>query len=183
VQIKGSAYMYPSIRVNGEQYGCGNRLTPEEAAACTVQWDQLRFSPEEFEHRTRTMQSLCAVETDSCTVDPDEGVSCRAGNTSFWVTWEGRMLPCGMMPDPTVYPLKTGFAQAWQELRAITKKITQPAQCVICPKKQICSACAAVRITETGAFDQVPVYMCRFTEKHLELAGKALEERKKNHAD
>ena len=95
------------------------------------------------------------------------------------MTWDGRMLPCGMMPDPTVYPLETGFARAWEKIREETRKITLPAQCVSCPKKQICGSCAAVRITETGAFDRVPEYMCRLTDKNVELAWQALQERSK----
>jgi radical SAM protein with 4Fe4S-binding SPASM domain len=177
VPIKASSYMYPPIRVNGQQFGCGNRLNPEEAAQCSVDWDLLRFTPEEFGQRARSMQALCAVEPDSCGADLNEGVSCRAGHTSFWITWDGRMLPCGMMPDPTVYPLKTGFAQAWQQLREETRNIPMAPQCGNCPKKEICGVCAAVRITETGAFDRVPEYMCRMTEETLARTQQAWQER------
>ena len=43
VHAKVASYMYPSIRVNGGRYGYGDRLSPEEAAKASVEWDRLRF--------------------------------------------------------------------------------------------------------------------------------------------
>lgn len=183
VPVKGSAYMYPPIRVNGQQFGQGQRLTAEEAAQCGVEWDLLRFTPEEFARRAQGMKSLCAVEQEGCTVEPEEGVGCRAGHTSFWLTWEGRMLPCGMMPGPEVRPLELGFDQAWQQLREETKRITAPAECAACPKKAICPACAAVRVTETGAFDRVPEYMCRMMDETVRQTWQVWKERSGADAD
>lgn len=177
VPVKGSAYMYPPIRVNGQRFGCGDRLTAEEAAQCSVEWDLLRFTPEEFARRAQSMKALCNLERESCVADLDEGVGCRAGHTSFWMTWEGRMLPCGMMPGPAVSPLETGFDLAWHRLREETRRISAPAQCGSCPKKAICPACAAVRITETGAFDRVPEYMCRMMGETVSQTWQAWQER------
>jgi radical SAM protein with 4Fe4S-binding SPASM domain len=178
VHVKASAYMYPSIRVNG-QYGAGNRLTPEDAAQCSVDWDLMRFTTEEFVQRAQSMQKMCNVDCNECGADLDEGVSCRAGHTSFWLTWQGHMLPCGMMPGPTVYPIEEGFKQAWQRLQEETKKIPNSAQCSSCPQKDICSACAAVRVTETGTFDGTPEYMCRLTAETLARTQRAWKERSK----
>lgn len=38
VNVRASSYMYPSVRVNGEQYGCGNRLSCSESAKYSVAW-------------------------------------------------------------------------------------------------------------------------------------------------
>lgn len=92
VNVKATSYMYPSIRVNGEQYGCGNRLNPEDAAACGMAWDQLRFTEEELHSRMKNIAALTANEEPDCPVEADEGVRCRAGSSSFWMTWDGRML-------------------------------------------------------------------------------------------
>ena len=51
VNVRASSYMYPPIRVHDNQYGCGNRLSAEESAACSVLWNQLRLSEEEFAAR------------------------------------------------------------------------------------------------------------------------------------
>ena len=174
VLVKASSYMYPPIRVHGD---CGHRLSAEEAARCAVEWDVLRFTPEEFEKRAINMQKYACVERKECSVDLDEGVSCRAGSTSFWMTWDGRMLPCGMMPGPEVYPLQTGFRDAWQQLRQRTAEIRMPAKCVSCKSRDVCSVCAAVCVAETGSFDQVPEYVCRMTEETVRATWQTYEER------
>ena len=178
LHVKASSYMYPSIRVNGEQYGCGNRLSPQDAAACSVRWDLLRFSPEEFAARAVNMKDLIAVDEPECPADPDEGVACRAGSSSFWMTWDGRMLPCGMMTAPVAKPLEMGFDAAWEHIRSETRKIRTPAKCVSCDYKEICGACAAVYFTETGKFDEVPEYVCKRAEEIVRQTQEAVKERK-----
>ncbi len=178
VSVKGSSYMYPSIRVNGEEYGAGNRLSAEESAKYSVEWDKLRFSPEEFALRAENMAKLTVPEPEGCPVEEGEGVRCRAGSTSFWMTWDGRMTPCGMMTTPVVKPLEMGFEAAWKELRRQVEEIRMPAKCGSCQLKDLCGACAAVCYTETGRFDGVPEYMCRRTEEILRCTRLAWEERK-----
>ena len=166
--VRAGSYMYPSIRVNGGVYGQGNRLDPLEAAAQSVRWDRLRFTPEEFAQRAKAMAALETVR-EGCPLEEGEGVRCRAGSSSFWMTWDGRMLPCGMMPGPTAYPLEVGFDAAWDTIRAETAKIRTAPQCAGCPKKDVCSVCAAVCVTETGAFDRTPEYVCRMTDEIIRL--------------
>lgn len=164
VHVKASSYMYPPIRV--EQAPAGSRLTAEESALCGVQWEKLRLSDEEFAKRAKAY-SVCTEK--ECTIVPDEGVGCRAGTTSFWMTWDGRMLPCGMMPGPTAYPLQSGFKAAWEQIRAATQQIRLPSLCANCSKRQICNMCASVCVTETGAFDLVPEYVCRRADETIRL--------------
>lgn len=165
IPVKASSYMYPPIRLEKELEGYGNRLSPEDSAYYSVKWDKLRFTDEEFQLRAKNMKNLVMYEQVECSIDIDSGVKCRAGSTSFWMTWDGQMRPCGMMPGPTVYPLEVGFDKAWEQLREETKKIRQPAKCVTCAKKEVCGACAAVCVAETGEFDQVPEYMCQRTDE------------------
>ena len=183
VNVKATSYMYPSIRVNGEQYGCGNRLNPEDAAACGMAWDQLRFTEEELHSRMKNIAALTANEEPDCPVEADEGVRCRAGSSSFWMTWDGRMLPCGMMPGPTAYPLETGFEKAWTLIREETAKIRMPAQCTGCAKRAVCPVCAAVCVTETGAFDKVPEYTCLQTDATIRLAEEHIRKERKHNGN
>lgn len=173
--MKVSSYMYPPIRVNRD---CEHRLSAEEAARIAVKWDQMRLSQEEFEQRVKGYQAMEAVELKECSVDPDLGVSCRAGSTSFWMTWDGRMLPCGMMPGPETYPLEVGFDAAWDELRRRTAQLPNPVKCACCKYRNFCSVCSAVCVTETGHFDQVPEYVCRMTEQTAYYMNQAYQERK-----
>jgi len=165
VNVRASAYMYPPIRLKDGTYGQNNRLTAEEAARNAVRWDKLRFTEEEFAIRAENMKKFVAHEPEGCPVEEEAGVRCRAGSTSFWMTWDGKMLPCGMMTAPAVYPLEAGFDAAWDELRKKTAAIRTPSKCTTCPKKDVCSVCAAVCVTETGSFDGVPEYVCRMTDE------------------
>ena len=178
VNVKASSYMYPSVRVNGEQYGCGNRLSCAESAKYSVEWDLLRFPEELFEQRAQKMAQFQPLESDGCPVEVGEGVRCRAGSTSFWMTWDGRMLPCGMMTGPVAKPLEMGFDAAWEHIRSETRKIRTPAKCVSCDYKEICGACAAVYFTETGKFDEVPEYVCKRAEEIVRQTQEAVKERK-----
>lgn len=183
IHVKLSSYMYPSIRVNGGKYGYGDRLSPTEAANASVEWDQFRFEPEVFLQRAKAMGEYALAEERECAADLDEGVGCRAGSTSFWLTWDGRMLPCGMMPHPVAYPLEGGFDTAWEQLRGATGALRMPGKCGACPKRGVCPVCAAVCVTETGRFDGVPEYVCAMTEETIRLTVQAAEERKENHED
>ena len=174
IPVRAGSYMYPSVRINGGRFGYGDRLSPEEAARCEAQWDQLRMNPEEFSQRAKAMEHFCA-DRMGCPVEAEEGVQCRAGFTSFWMTWDGRMLPCGMMPHAGEPVLEKGFAVAWQAVREWTAAIRMPKECGTCAYKPMCPVCAAVTITETGRFDGVPEYVCRQTkatiEETIRLAG------------
>lgn len=179
VNVRASSYMYPPVRINGEQYGCGKRLSATEAARYSVEWDVLRFSDEEFRLRARNMEKLVDEQKDGCPVESGEGITCRAGSTSFWMTWDGRMMPCGMMTGPVVYPLETGFGAAWEQLRAETARIRLPAACLSCDHRDVCAVCAAVCQTETGHFDAVPTYVCEKTRETVRITCEVCEERNK----
>ena len=178
VSVRATSYLYPSVRVNGDQYGCGDRLSWEESAKASVLWDKLRFTEEEFAIRAENMAKFCMAELDGCPVETGDGVRCRAGSSSFWMTWDGKMTPCGMMTTPVTKPLEIGFDAAWDYIREETTKIRTPGKCVGCDYKDICGACAAVYYTETGKFDAIPEYVCRRAEEIVRQTQAVYEERK-----
>lgn len=177
IQIKGTAYMYPPVRVNNNQFGCGDRLMPEEAAECMVQWDLLRFTEEEFALRAERHWAFMPDEMSECSADPEEGVGCRAGHSSFWITWDGTMLPCGMLSNVAAPTMEIGFAKAWEQIRSGTLALRMPASCANCSKRPACGVCAAVCLTETGATHTTPEYMCKMTTAQIEGLWKAYQER------
>lgn len=168
LQIKGSSYMYPPIR-NQSNAPSFQRLSPEESARCAVEWDRIRMSEEDFLNHAR-MLSACGEK--DCPMEKIDGVNCRAGTTTFWMTWDGKMMPCGMMPGPVAMPLETGFAQAWATIREETRKIQMPMACRTCSKRDSCSVCAAVCVSETGSFTGMPEYACQRTEEIIRLMQK-----------
>ena len=108
-------------------------------------------------------------DTDCVCAEEGENMRCRAGRTAFWVTWDGRMLPCGMFPDEGYRIADMGFDEAWKAVRAYTQTIRMPKECANCPSKKQCVACAASVIAETGSASVRPDYICRMTETLRDL--------------
>lgn len=160
--VQATTYMYPPVRINGCQYGCAPaRFTAEEAAGYMLKCREQYMTPEQL----RFSSSVSADEdTDCAGAEEGEGMRCRAGRTAFWVTWDGRMLPCGMFPDEGYRIADMGFGAAWEAVKAYTKTIRMPKECTNCPGKKRCSACVASVIAETGSASVKPDYICRMTE-------------------
>ena len=142
-------------------------LTAGQAAEYSGQWDRRRLTPEQFRQRAQAMKQGLALpsEDDVCDGTPGEGVACRAGRSAFWINWQGGMTPCGMMTQPLFSVPELGFAQAWERTRAATERIRLPGACAGCRLKEICHACAAMCVTETGHFDTKPEYVCEMTHE------------------
>ena len=153
LHIKGTSYLFPPVRINGGQWGCAPcRFEPEEAARQLALW--------------RKGGPFPAQEVEDCADLTGAPMGCRAGRTSFWVTWDGRMLPCGMFPGEG-YELKAlEFDRAWELVRRDCAAIRLPAACSSCADRGACTLCAASCLAETGGFDRPPEYICRMT-RHL----------------
>lgn len=158
--LQVATYMFPPTRKDKTMVGKNDRFSPEEAAYYTAYADYLTLGAERF----------AALDDDSCVpADPEDacgelgdGVRCRAGRCSFWITWQGSMTPCGMFPAqgyPNVFEMP--FERAWQQVKDTTAQIRLPAQCAVCSAKDTCHACAAMVVTESGNFHEVPQYRCR----------------------
>ena len=113
---------------------------------------------------------------DECLVEEGEIIRCGAGRCAFWITWDGRMLPCGMMIRPEAYPFQDGFKDAWKKINDEVEAIRLPAKCAGCPLKKQCQSCAAMVQTETDTFTEVPEYRCQMTHCYLEQCEWILEE-------
>ena len=107
-----------------------------------------------------------------CVDKTGEKINCRAGSTVFWVTWDGKMTPCGMMITPSV-EIKD-FNSAWQYIRTEREKIMLPSECKNCSLRKICDVCAAVTFAETGRYDGVPTYACAKAKAYNRLCREEL---------
>lgn len=173
--VKTTSYMFPQVRINGVHGENENRLTPEEAAECRVEWSMLKYSPEEIVTRVRGMKRIVDEILGKKNLDnPAEGVMCRAGSTSFWVNKDGEMLPCGMMNQ--TFDIKTiGFNEAWNQVKKFTSEIRLPKECSNCAYRHLCNVCAAACYAETGDFSKKPEYICEFTKETARLTLLELE--------
>ena len=169
--LKPTAYNYPQLRINGKAGENSARLNPIKAAECTVRSDLLRFDTETFVRRSKKLLEKADENTGS---EAFSHIRCRAGRCAFWITWDGRMRPCGMMTQPETYPLQTGFKTAWEELKETVKSITLPVECANCERRVSCPVCAAMCLAETGSFDKKPEYVCSMFRHTCDLTEKEL---------
>ena len=120
----------------------------------------------------------CSDLNSDCEVEKGRKVNCKAGKSLFWVTWDGRMLPCGMMNTPVSYPFRDGFDTAWKQIVDEVEELYLPKECENCKMRSACGSCGAISYTETGRTDGKPEYMCKMTESIIEQTQLKYEELK-----
>lgn len=156
-----TSYMFPPIRKSMDAIGRNDRFTPEEAARAAVLSDCLDLGREVFCQKYEGKSYIPPAADDCMLPEEGSGIRCRAGGCSFWVTWQGIMLPCGIMPaDHGCNAFEKGFDAAWSHVKAYTDAIRMPAKCSVCEANKACHTCAAMCVSETGAYDRVPQYRC-----------------------
>ncbi len=164
--LEVATYMFPPVR-REEQGMAEDRFTPEEAAQAQLEYQRLVLPPEAYQaylHGLSHGQAPPAGLDESC-VDPTDGqVRCQAGRGSFWVTWDGYMLPCGMVPSPRVDLVREGFTSAWLHTWQTTEGLRMSGLCQSCENRQLCHACLANAVAETGTPEGVPRYLCHMAE-------------------
>ena len=151
VSIKAASYMFSPIRTGGKTF----RLSPEEAAKAKLTWQRNMLGDEEIKRLLLKSETIPESNDISCS----QRINCRAGLSTFWVTWKGEMTPCGMMSGPNI-PI-TDFGEAWKKICEEREKIFLPKECSTCSLRLKCDMCAAVSLAETGKSDEVPPYACK----------------------
>lgn len=176
--VQASSYMFPPLRRDETMVGLNDRSTPEEASYHAAQIVRLMNGDDRFLEQMEQGLPPTPGDTDGC---PDAGegepIRCRAGKCSFWVTWSGTMLPCGMMPvqgAPDVF--EVGFDEGWGYARQYAQSIRLPAKCAGCDARDSCKACAAMVYTESGDFSTVPRYRCAMTKAYPDACRRVAEE-------
>jgi radical SAM protein with 4Fe4S-binding SPASM domain len=179
--IQATSYMFPPVRRDVTMTGINERFTPEAAAYQAARITALTDGYQSFLERMEKHAPLSLPDEleEDCPKLETEGdkIRCRAGKCSFWITWEGNMLPCGIFPNEgadNVFDL--GFERAWENVRKKTSEIRLPAKCKTCELRTQCKACAAMVITESGDFHTAPEYRCRMSKSYLSACNCLKEE-------
>lgn len=167
--VQATGYMFPPLRRDESMVGTNERFTPQEAAYQSARIACMMNGEDWYLERMKHELPPIPGESDDC---PDvgaegEGIRCRAGKCSFWVTWNGGFMPCGMLPSndaPNVFDI--GFEEAWNQTKACAAAIRLPAKCASCAARDNCKACAAMVFTETGNYHTVPEYRCEMTKAY-----------------
>ncbi len=180
--IQATSYMFPPLRRDSSMIGQNDRFSPEEAAEYSAKIEYFSNGRERFLQRAHSneLAGLGSDLEDNCSDTEGEAIRCRAGRCSFWVTWDGRLLPCGMLPGenaPNVF--ETGLEAAWRKAVEEADAIRLPAQCASCAIKDQCRACAAMVFTETGNFHTVPQYRCQMAHAYPDAVRRLASELEK----
>ena len=169
IPVRMDTYMYPVTRERSCPYNEQSRMSPEEAGKLRVQ-----ILRREMEHEKgkeffaqaveyNLCQALCVPEGEEV---PGE-MKCKAGKSSFVINWQGNMIPCVVLNNPSVPVFDAGFEAAWKEIVEGTQKLFTSPRCSKCRFRQFCNTCVASAVAETGKYDEVPEYLCRYTEESI----------------
>lgn len=172
VFYEATPYAFPPVRkCDGSE---AFRFGPREAAAQLL----------ENHRRARGMQGYAEAVAGKLRQYADTpeagegdlyGFTCGASNSSCWITWQGKLTPCGMIMAPHTLPLERGFAEAWAELKDKCDRILMSPKCMRCDKRNVCIVCPAANLAETGSFQEASPFHCEMTECTLALAKQAAE--------
>ncbi|MGN0998727.1 MAG: radical SAM/SPASM domain-containing protein [Faecousia sp.] len=168
-----TTYMFPPVRRDPRLVGVNERFTPEEAADYLMRYLRRQRGEERYQAYVRSILegSVEPPGLEEGCIDPTDGhIRCRAGKASFWITWDGWLTPCGMMPEPRVDVLEAPFGECWNRLTQAAGDLRLSGVCDKCPNVNVCHPCAAISYAETGSSSGIPTYMCRFTRRLREIA-------------
>lgn len=168
VHVKATTYMFPPVRCGGGAGEAAHRFSPQEAARYQLLCREQVSTAEEL--REAVARGELPSEDEACTGGGEgEPIHCRAGSSSFWMTWDGRMLPCGLMSIPGVSVPEAGFRAAWEATRATAASLRLPPECTGCSMQRQCPSCAASCAAETGSPSVRPDYLCEMTRELIRV--------------
>ncbi|MEN6461371.1 MAG: radical SAM protein [Syntrophomonas sp.] len=145
-----------------------NRLSPEELVEYEIQLQEhnKKLAMKAKESKISLSDSVSnTIPNKKRNNDPNDPFQCSAGKSSAWVTWDGRLIPCGLMNKPLAYPLKTGFLTAWEEIKHQCSLIPANKECLTCEYKSFCEQCPARLLNETEAYNKPAPYLCAAASK------------------
>lgn len=167
VPVRIDTYMMPATRERNKPYSEQSRLTPEDAADVRIKALQAEMGSDLFHQFA--LKTVFTVDN----MIPDEPVpapmSCYAGRCSFTINWQGEIRPCVILSEPAVNVFEHGFSGSWNQIVDEIDKVRLNGKCSACRLRPLCRTCGASALYETGSYEGVPDYMCRYAEESLRL--------------
>ena len=174
-----ATYMFPPVRRDAED--SDSRFTPKEAADVFIRKQKCYLHGSEYykmiENLINKLGEPVNLENEEIWGSNMEYMRCRAGRSTFWVSWEGRMTACGMLDFPLVeHPFEKRFHECWMNLTntVCTTKVLK--ECNQCEKKEICNPCVAMLHSEHGDVNRKAQYMCEMTDYIISKMESELQE-------
>lgn len=164
VPVSMAAYLFPPVRG-----GCGTEdvfLNPTELGRISAKFDCMTLKPSVLRSRTEMIRS--ALNTPrSVPAEGSRAASCTAGRGSFWITWEGKMLPCGMLTQ-SADVVSTSLLDAWELTKKNIKQYMLPAECLGCQYQAVCPSCVAVSADAEGNKGVLNTDLCLRTKAYVD---------------
>lgn len=167
IPVRVDTYMMPATRERELPYNMQSRLDPEEAAQARIHALKREMGSELFPQYVR--QAVYRADHPKPAKAESGHMSCMAGQCSFTINWQGEMRPCVILSEPAASVFEVGFEAAWKYIVEETQKILLNAKCSTCHLRHLCRTCAASALLETGSYDKVPDYMCRYARESLRI--------------
>ena len=167
IPTRVATYMFPPVRRDAEH--SDSRFTAEEAAKIFMRKQKCYLQDDDYckmlERELNRIGEPAQEDNDEIWGSNMEYMRCRAGRSTFWVSWEGRMTACGMLDFPLVeHPFEKPFKECWMNLTNTVRTTKVLNECNKCEKKEICNPCVAMLYAEHGDVNKKAPYMCEMTD-------------------
>lgn len=168
-----NSYMFPCSRSIRNHIGALNsRLNAEDGGR--IEALSLRHKKGESFYDTIPASLRQLEQAEPC--NNPVGLSCRAGRSSVWITWQGVMTPCVMMEYPAVHLEHLPVREAWAEIIRTSSLLPQHEDCRGCTLRDICQVCYASAALEKQHYGTLN-YLCRFTKSELQTLKTLVDEK------
>ncbi len=170
LKVAPEIYMFPPVRNDNRETTV--RFTPKQAGEVTYKCHKLGKDDMAFKIHLWKLRKDLEFKPDvmECKAFEGQHLDCVAGRAMFWVTWDGKMTPCGMMNAPVTYPFDKDFNECWKYINEETGKLLLPSACSSCSNRKACTVCGALCMAEgEGDCSKKPEYLCGLTEEYVRL--------------
>lgn len=168
VPIKVDTYMFPKTKAVKNEYNHDCRIDPREVANIDT---FIRYNTETEESFMKNRWEYLSMYEYGKNTEPPEckPMSCRAGKSSFWINWQGKMTPCVFLDNVAIDVFENGFSKSWNYIVQESNKIFLSSDCASCDKREVCQVCPAASYSETGSFEKKPEYLCTLTDEMIRI--------------
>jgi MoaA/NifB/PqqE/SkfB family radical SAM enzyme len=157
------------------------RMTPEESLAIDLA-NQIYYTTLDQSDKEPVDPEVQAY-FESLSPDRDFGfkmhpevITCLATKSMYWISWDGKMLPCGTFDSPYTLPLQEGFTEAWNRLPGLFMDIRHPKECYDCELADgQCPNCPGYMQADTGDFEVLSEWFCDLAKKRAILYSTPIE--------
>lgn len=173
IPVRTAAYLFPPVR-NGHESN-DSYLSPEEMGSLGARFDWLTLQENQKESRAKLIRDCLAKQPVPEAELETVAASCMAGRGAFWISWDGKLYPCGMLSQRQQDVLELGFREAWKKTVSESKTIRVPPKCMGCNLRYLCPTCAAVSETAPQEIDGVVKALCERTRAYAQTFLKEAE--------